>query len=302
MTTSENGSGASGRERVLAIQLGTERRIQASKDCYAHSAAVFRLHLKSTRALAERNHGSLEKLDKLKEEFTELQAEYSRAQSVKTRNDSKMNVMKEELEKQSEQLDKIKTVLSDKQSKLEEDSSIVSNTSSNLKSLESKVVQDEEHLNMAIGWYQNVLGFQVIGGNEGLTFIFTKINSSDPKKEYSFTVKLEKNKFILSRCDPFLEVDELVKELNETKDLFRFVRVMRAKFASVSTADTDSMNSESDQQASSPVISPVIPPVESTPVINKSGKGKKGLKTPSSSVRRSTRLRVILSFPITLSF
>jgi kinetochore protein Spc25 len=62
-------------------------------------------------------------------------------------------------------------------------------------------------------------------------FVFSKIDIQNPDNEYSFCIKLNKDRYNLLQCTPFLkDSEELVKDLNCSNDLFKFVRIMRERF------------------------------------------------------------------------
>ncbi|KAG8053788.1 hypothetical protein GUJ93_ZPchr0001g29830 [Zizania palustris] len=86
------------------------------------------------------------------------------------------------------------------------------------------------NLEEAIMWYKKFLGFQVVGG-EGVKFVFSKIDLHNPDIEFFFCIKLNKDRYNLLQCNPSLkDSEELVKDLNCTNDLFKFVRIMRERF------------------------------------------------------------------------
>ncbi|KAF6171867.1 hypothetical protein GIB67_011764 [Kingdonia uniflora] len=87
-------------------------------------------------------------------------------------------------------------------------------------------IRQKEHIQDAISWYNKFLGFRVEGGH-GVKFIFNNINSQNPNKEYSFTLRHADDNYTLLDCDPYLGD---IQELNQTNDFFKFVRIMREKF------------------------------------------------------------------------
>uniref|UniRef100_A0A0E0JU89 Kinetochore protein SPC25 n=1 Tax=Oryza punctata TaxID=4537 RepID=A0A0E0JU89_ORYPU len=119
---------------------------------------------------------------------------------------------------------------------------VISNQLEAIEALEAKSdATGKKNLEEAIMWYKRFLGFQVVGG-EGVKFVFNKIGIQNPGNEYSFCIKLNKDRYnhdvvaclvliTVLHCAPFLkDSEELVKDLNCSNDMFKFVRIMREKF------------------------------------------------------------------------
>lgn len=93
----------------------------------------------------------------------------------------------------------------------------------------------------ALAWYNRVLGFRIEAGH-GIKFIFVNIDSACPDREFSFTIRHSRRNdiYTLLDSDPCLESSrELLDELNQTNDLFKFVRVMREMFQTHSLKDQE---------------------------------------------------------------
>ncbi|KAJ3687754.1 hypothetical protein LUZ61_016918 [Rhynchospora tenuis] len=290
-------------ESMAELRRSFEQRVADLRERSSVASASFSRCLRSSRVVADYYLASLEKLDKLKDELREGQANLAEQLSVKTRNGARYSAMTKDLEAKKAKCEQIKKIISDQRNKVDECTSIISKSLNALEASEEKLRQgqlEKENLDSAIAWYQKSLGLRVVEG-EGVKFIFNKIDSTNPDKEYSFTVRLDNDKYNLLQCDPLVEgIDDLLKGVNKTNDFFGFVRVMREKFASsnfsvvkaVSITQTSLSGDTSVITGSSPVESSLLESSIVTPSIAKTGaKSKMGLKTPTSSVRRSARLR-----------
>ncbi|KAJ4786127.1 Kinetochore protein spc25 [Rhynchospora pubera] len=289
-------------EAMTELRLSFERRVSDLRERSSVASASFSRCLRSSRVVADDYLASLEKLDKLKDELREGQAKLAEQLSVKTRNGARYAAMTKDLEAKKAKCEQIKKMISDQRNKVDECASIIAKSLHALEACEENLRQgqsEKENLDSAIAWYQKSLGLQVVEG-EGVKFIFNKIDSTNPDKEYSFTVRLDNDKYNLLRCDPLVEgIDDLLKEVNKTNDFFGFVRIMREKFAAsnfsavkaVSITQASLSGDTSLITGSSPVE---LKPSIVTPSIDKTGaKSKMGIKTPTSSVRRSARLQNI---------
>lgn len=93
----------------------------------------------------------------------------------------------------------------------------------------------------ALAWYNRVLGFRIEAGH-GIKFIFVNIDSACPDREFSFTIRHSRRNdlYTLLDCEPCLKISrELLDELNQTNDLFKFVRIMREMFQTHSLKDQE---------------------------------------------------------------
>ncbi|KAJ3331284.1 kinetochore-associated Ndc80 complex subunit spc25 [Gonapodya sp. JEL0774] len=86
--------------------------------------------------------------------------------------------------------------------------------------------------------YERVLGMKILTPVEHLlTFVFTRIDEHDLDREYSFTVDLSKREYEITSCTPPLPtMPDLVRQLNENRDFYGFVRVVRKEFGEVGRA------------------------------------------------------------------
>lgn len=119
----------------------------------------------------------------------------------------------------------------DRRSTRDECMNVISNQLKDIESLEAESdANGDKSLETALMWYDKFLGFQVVGG-EGVKFVFNKIDVQNPDKKYSFCIKLAGERYILVWCVPSVDdAEELVKDLNCSNDLYKFVRAMREMF------------------------------------------------------------------------
>ncbi|XP_020085723.1 kinetochore protein spc25 isoform X2 [Ananas comosus] len=174
-----------------------------------------------------------EKLSELKDHLKELEADLGESLAVKTRKESKYTTTGESLSTTIARTEQLRKILTDQRAKRDGYAALLSKELVAIEALETTSGQDvvgKENIEEAILWYYKVLGFRSLGG-EGVKFIFNKIDASNLDEEYSFTIRLDNDKYYLLHCDPYMEeINELVNDLNRTNDLFKFVRIMREKF------------------------------------------------------------------------
>ncbi|XP_072959412.1 kinetochore protein SPC25 homolog [Typha angustifolia] len=221
------------RRRMSEIRLACEREIRNRREKDTLALASFRRSLHSIRSLAQETLANREKLGRLKDQLKELESELGETLAVKTCKVSKYTAISEYLSNIIARGEQLKKIVADQRRKRDEYASVISKQIGAVEALEEKSNQDamgREDIEEAIMWYYKVLGFRAVGG-EGVKFIFNKIDSKDAEKEYSFTIRLDDDKYNLLHCDPYIEdINELIKDLNKTNDLFKFVRIMREKF------------------------------------------------------------------------
>ncbi len=75
------------------------------------------------------------------------------------------------------------------------------------------------------------LSFEKID-DDALRLVFTLIDPRDPGRRFSFSLRTDdKDAYVVSECDPPVAgLADMVKELNATTDISRFVQLMRREF------------------------------------------------------------------------
>ncbi|PON72238.1 Chromosome segregation protein Spc [Parasponia andersonii] len=168
------------------------------------------------------------KLVEVKAKLREAEDDLVKALSAKNRKEAKRIAIMESVAVRKARVEELKRHVQDQRAKRDEYAEILSQQSSVSEETDSQNVKDE--LQVAISWYNRVLGFHVEGGH-GVKFIFKNISLKNPNEEYSFTVRHADNMYTLLDCDPHLnDIKELIYELNRTNGLFTFVRIMRQRF------------------------------------------------------------------------
>lgn len=85
-----------------------------------------------------------------------------------------------------------------------------------------------------IRWYEREVGFRVeTSKNKALKFIFTKLSPTDMNREFSFTIRHDKQTdlYTMLECSPQVACsDELMNELNFTNNLHKFALQVRSEF------------------------------------------------------------------------
>ncbi|XP_057465346.1 kinetochore protein SPC25 homolog isoform X2 [Actinidia eriantha] len=226
----QSGMEGSVRTKMEELRLVCDREIPIQQQRVDAAIASFRKSLESTRAKARETVQNQEKLGKLKAELREAEDDLVKALAVKTRKVAKRMATMDSLSAAKARIEELKRIVEDQMARKNEYAEIIS------QQYEEKCNTNTENrgeIEEAISWYNMVLGFRIECGH-GVKFIFTNINVKNPKEEYSFSVRHEKDLYTLLDCDPHLDgTKELIHELNKTNGLFKFVRTMREKFQEV---------------------------------------------------------------------
>ncbi|XXG84069.1 hypothetical protein AAC387_Pa10g1669 [Persea americana] len=219
--------------KMADLRLVCDQEIRIHQQKADSAMNSFRNFLQSIKIRAEESIGDQEKLVKAKNHLRELEDDLVKALAVKTRKEAKRIAIAESLSITKARIEELKKTLKDQHTRRDEYKAIISQPLVALAALEEKSNTNINHLKdleEAISWYNEALGFRIEGGH-GVKFIFNKIDILNPSKEYSFTIRHENDTYTLLDCDPYLEDSkELMRELNKTNGLFRFVRIMREKF------------------------------------------------------------------------
>ncbi|PWZ30175.1 Kinetochore protein spc25 [Zea mays] len=181
------------------------------------------------------------KLSEQKQHLRKLESDLAQALSVQASRRSKHKFMTESISNTTATNEHLRHLAMDRRSTRDECMNAISNQLKDIESLEAESdANGDKSLETALMWYDKFLGFQVVGG-EGVKFVFNKIDVQNPDKKYSFCINLlEKDtstlKFLFLSitvvwCVPSVDdAEELVKDLNCSNDLYKFVRAMREMF------------------------------------------------------------------------
>ncbi|KXS15600.1 hypothetical protein M427DRAFT_135056 [Gonapodya prolifera JEL478] len=87
--------------------------------------------------------------------------------------------------------------------------------------------------------YEKVLEMKITIVRDGyLRFVFDHINERDLEREYVFTVNVAQREYEIEECEPALpELAALTHELNETRDFYGFVRMVRRAFSELARSE-----------------------------------------------------------------
>eukprot|EP01018_Ginkgo_biloba_P011796 Gb_11408 [translate_table: standard] len=210
-----------------------DRKIESWKTSIFHSLQVS----KSTAQSIANYQGKVGELEGC---LQKLEDTYLHIKAVKENKDKQWVGNAESLSSvkhRTGDLKKMMKVLNERRHEREE---IIAEQLSALAALEEKSRTDlrlRRGQQQAVAWYNRVLGFRVEAG-QGIKFIFTNIDLARPDHEFSFTIRhsTQTDRYTLLDSVPYLACsNELLDELNQTNDLFTFVRVMREKFQALSS-------------------------------------------------------------------
>ncbi|KAI5021070.1 hypothetical protein ZWY2020_054480 [Hordeum vulgare] len=145
---------------------------------------------------------------------------------------------------------------------------VISNALEAVQALETKADEDDTwrtDIQKALRWYQEFLGFQVVTGGEGVKFVFDKVDLQSPEKEFSVSLKIDNDRYILLQCSPAVEdSEELMKDLNLSNNLAKFARIIRQRFQAAALAgDLPASPTVCSDASALPISSPVIKSVDS---------------------------------------
>ncbi|XAR67995.1 hypothetical protein NMG60_11002965 [Bertholletia excelsa] len=221
------------RSKMEELRLVCDREIPLRHHRMDAAVASFQKSLGSIKAKAQETVQNQIKLTKLKAELREVEDDLVKALAVKTRNEAKRMARTDSLSATRARIEDLQRIVEAQKARKIEYTEIISQQSEALSTCEEKWKKDNEdagEIEVAISWYNRVLGFRIECGH-GVKFIFSNINLMNPKEEYSFSIRYANDSYSLLDCDPHLnDIKELISELNRDNSLFKFVRTMRDKF------------------------------------------------------------------------
>ncbi|KAL9252959.1 Kinetochore protein SPC25-like protein [Drosera capensis] len=297
--------------KMAELRLACDREIETQAERVDAGVKSFRGGLVSVKAASQRAAESQVELGKLREKLREAEDELVKAIAVKTRKEAKRMSTYDAITTTTVKVEELKRSVRELEVRKEEYTAIVSQQLDALASSEEKVKQDvirKDEMEGAVGWYNRVLGFQIDGGH-GVKFTFANINKECPSEEFSLTIRHANDTYTLLSCNPRLDdIEDLVRELNRTNGLFRFVRVVREKFLKAAGSGTSPQCTPLLQGSNTISLSMAvssltienrgesdIPPTKSQKnvIVGRCVLAK--LPTPSASdlpIRRSSRIKV----------
>ncbi|KAG2624087.1 kinetochore protein SPC25 homolog isoform X3 [Panicum virgatum] len=257
-------------------------RMAAHRDGEAGYAA-----LASARSLALQAFSRREQLKGLKDQLRGLQPQLAETLSVQLREESKGKLATESISDATARIKRLGNLVADLRDKRDEHTAVVSEQLQALETLEASSNEDaavRDKIEEAIFWYEKFLGFKIVVGEEGVKFVLNKLDPQSPEKEYSLCINFDKDRYNLLQCDPHIkDVEKLVKDLNLSDNVVKFVRIIREKFQS------SAMNGA---LPISPVVEPDVsaPPFPSPMVTSVGGRSEDVLKQSLPAKRGATAL------------
>ncbi|KAL5221295.1 hypothetical protein ABZP36_026008 [Zizania latifolia] len=219
------------RRRMVALFLAIERKIADGRERTKEAASAFSAVILSARSLAHHTISHREKLNELKNRLRKLEQDLAEALSIQVSKGTKYELTGESISNATATNEQLRSVVVDQRVRRDEYANVMSNQLEAIEAFEANsAATGKKNIEEAIMWYKKFLGFQVVG-SEGVKFVFNKIDLQNPDVECFFCIKLNKDRYNLLQCNPFLkDSEELVKDLNCTNNLFKFVRIMRERF------------------------------------------------------------------------
>ncbi|XP_055828427.1 kinetochore protein SPC25 homolog isoform X2 [Solanum dulcamara] len=237
----KNSVGEITRKKMEELRLVCDREIPIQQQKIDAATRSFKKSLDSTKVQAQETLQFHAKLGKLKVELRELEDKLVKALAVKTRKEAKQIAVADSISAAKDRVEELRVVVKNQRASKDEYAAIISKQTDELKACEEKhnqTAEQREEIEEAIVWYNKVLGLHIECGH-GVKFIFTNIDANNQDKEYIFTVRHENDVYTLIDCDPQLnDAKELLRELNTSNGLFKFVRTMREKFQAAITHGT----------------------------------------------------------------
>jgi len=200
---------------------------------------------------------------------------------------SKGKLTTESISDATAMIEQLGNLVADLRDKRDKRTTVISEELHALEPLEASSNEDaavQDKMEEAIFWYEKFLGFKTVGGEEGVKFVFNKVDPQSPEKEYSICINFDKDRYNLLQCDPHIkDVEKLVKDLNLSDNVVKFVRIIREKFQS------SAMNGA---LPISPVVEPDVsaPPFPSPMVTSVGGRSEDVLKQSLPAKRGATAL------------
>ncbi|CAL4903291.1 unnamed protein product [Urochloa decumbens] len=256
--------------------------------------------LASARSLAVQAfspQGTREQLKGLKDQLRDVQSQLTETLSVQLRKESKGKLTTETISDATAMIERLGNSVVDLRDKRDKRTAFISEQLQALGPLEANSNEDgalQEKIEEAVSWYKKFLGLQIVGQEEGLKFVFDKIDPQSSEKEYSVCINFDKDKYNLLECDPHIKgVEELLKDLNLNDHITKFLRIIREKFqfsAMNGTLPISPIVCQDDSAA--PLSSPMVTSVDgrSEDVPNQSHSRSKNKKQSLPAKRAATTL------------
>jgi len=137
---------------------------------------------------------------------------------------SKGKLTTESISDATAMIEQLGNLVADLRDKRDKRTTVISEELHALEPLEASSNEDaavQDQMEEAIFWYEKFLGFKTVGGEEGVKFVFNKVDPQSP------------DRYNLLQCDPHIkDVEKLVTDLNLSDNVVKFLRIIREKFQS----------------------------------------------------------------------
>ncbi|XP_071676708.1 kinetochore protein SPC25 homolog [Lolium perenne] len=258
---------------LAAQRAACERQVAAGRDPSAWAA--FRAGLHSARSGAHQTFsrkgtppplslcpsvistGAAEwDLAGLQKQLRDLETDLAQTLSLKIAKERKRERIMESISASAAASEQLRNTVTDQTNTRVQHAAVVSRALDAVEALEAKNSEDgqwREDIDKAVSWYQQFAGFQVVEEVQGVRFVFDKVDSQAPEKEFSMVLKFDKDS------------EELLKDLNLANDLPKFVRITRERIQAASMNGTLPVSTTVCPDASPlPISSPPIMSVDSS--------------------------------------
>nr|BAK04524.1 predicted protein [Hordeum vulgare subsp. vulgare] len=258
-------------EDMEAQRAALERRFAASRDRFASfKSSITRsgAHQVLSRVEDLAFIRVAEDLAGLKKKLLGLESDLGQALSLNFRRQLECEGLRESISAEDAEIEQLIGQLTDQVDRRGRCATVISNALEAVQALETKADEDDTwrtDIQKALRWYQEFLGFQVVTGGEGVKFVFDKVDLQSPEKEFSVSLKIDNDRYILLQCSPAVEdSEELMKDLNLSNNLAKFARIIRQRFQAAALAgDLPASPTVCSDASALPISSPVIKSVDS---------------------------------------
>ncbi|KAK1692145.1 hypothetical protein QYE76_008842 [Lolium multiflorum] len=239
---------------LAAQRAACGRQIDAGRDPSAWAA--FRAGLHSARSGAHQTFSRKGDLAGLQRQLRDLEADLAQTLSLKIAKERKCERIRESISASTASSEQLRNMVADQRNRGVQHAAVVSRALQAVEALEAKDSEDgqwREDIDKAVSWYQQFAGFQVVEEVQGVRFIFDKVDSQAPEKEFSMVLNFDRDS------------EELLKDLNLANDLPKFVRITRERIQAASMNGTLPVSTTVCPDASPlPISSPPMMSVDSS--------------------------------------
>ncbi|KAK3140946.1 hypothetical protein QOZ80_5AG0408090 [Eleusine coracana subsp. coracana] len=285
------------RKEVEDMKAAYKERLAAHRD----RVAVPNPALAAARSLTEQTLARQEQLQALKKQHQDLESQFHQALSNKSHKEAEYRCITESISDATAKNEDLNRSLLKLKNKRDTLAAVISYQLQDLETCEAEINENAtemENIESGLSWFNKSLGLKIIAGeascssSQAARFVFDKIDPQCPEKEYSFWMRIDNGTYNLVQSDPPIkDSEELVKDLNLTQDLCKFLKVVREEFQASSVNDVPSMPFSPPVTTTVNRSSEDVPSQSNSRSKNKSLPAKRSITDPSpGSVRRSPRL------------